>query len=32
LTKIFQEPLVEGTLRYQKINFFATSAFTKRFK
>jgi len=25
-TKIFQKPSVKGTLRYQKINFFTTSA------
>jgi len=29
LTKIFQKPLVKGTLRYQKINFFTTSALSQ---
>ncbi len=27
--KIFHEPLVRGTLRYQKINFFTTSALSQ---
>ena len=29
-TKIFQKPSVKGTLRYQKINFFTTSALSRR--
>jgi len=29
LTKIFQEPSVKGTLRYQKISFFTTSALSQ---